>query len=242
MLGACVCSVIAVMPYALTLQGGVPKEFPMPLYILILLGILQNAVIFAVFIFIGLYLSRRIGLGVPTLEGWLEGKEVKVYLKSILGISVLLGILAGILIIGLDYFLFSSISTKITTKVSPPIWQGFLGSFYGGIGEEVAMRLFLMTLLVWIFYKIKRTEDGKPTNIGVWLAIIITAILFGVGHLPATAKIIPITPLVVARAIILNSIAGIVFGWLYWRKGLESAMLSHFSADIVLHVVLPLLI
>ena len=30
------------------------------------------------------------------------------------------------------------------------------------------------------------------------------------------------------------------FGWLYWKHGLESAMISHFSADIVLHVLLAL--
>lgn len=31
-----------------------------------------------------------------------------------------------------------------------------------------------------------------------------------------------------------------VFGWLYWKKGLESAMIAHFSADIIIHVCLPL--
>jgi membrane protease YdiL (CAAX protease family) len=48
-----------------------------------------------------------------------------------------------------------------------------------------------------------------------------------------------ITPLVVIRAIILNGIAGVAFGWLYWKMGLESAMLSHFFTDVVLHVILP---
>jgi hypothetical protein len=36
---------------------------------------------------------------------------------------------------------------------------------------------------------------------------------------------------------VLNGIGGIVFGWLYWRNGLESAMTAHFSADIVVHVM-----
>ena len=31
-----------------------------------------------------------------------------------------------------------------------------------------------------------------------------------------------------------------VFGWLYWKRGLEAAMISHFSADIVTHVLLAL--
>ena len=47
-------------------------------------------------------------------------------------------------------------------------------------------------------------------------------------------------PTVVVRTIALNAIAGIAFGWLFWKHGLEMAMLAHFSADIVLHVVAPL--
>jgi hypothetical protein len=45
--------------------------------------------------------------------------------------------------------------------------------------------------------------------------------------------------MLVIRAITLNGIAGIAFGWLYWQYGLEAAMLSHFCADILLHVLGP---
>jgi len=37
----------------------------------------------------------------------------------------------------------------------------------------------------------------------------------------------------------LNGIGGMVFGWLYWKKGLEFAIISHFSADIVLQIIVP---
>ena len=60
--------------------------------------------------------------------------------------------------------------------------------------------------------------------------------------MPITSAITQITPLIIARAIILNGIGGIVFGWLYWKKGLESAMVSHFTSDMVLHVLFPLLL
>ena len=32
----------------------------------------------------------------------------------------------------------------------------------------------------------------------------------------------------------------VVFGWLYWKRGLEMAIVAHFGADIVLHVITPL--
>ncbi|MGG4446498.1 hypothetical protein ABEX29_29780 [Brevibacillus porteri] len=34
------------------------------------------------------------------------------------------------------------------------------------------------------------------------------------------------------------SYVGILFGFLYWRYGVEAAIISHFSAVIVLHVIL----
>ena len=36
------------------------------------------------------------------------------------------------------------------------------------------------------------------------------------------------------------AIGGVVFGTVFWWRGLEHAMLAHFSADLVLHVVAPL--
>jgi membrane protease YdiL (CAAX protease family) len=240
LLTASIINVAAVMPYVLTIQPELLKAAPAPLWVLMLASVLSNGILFAVFIFVGLYLSKSVGLGLPILEGWLAGKEVKENFKSIFVISILLGILLGLLIIGLA-FLFSALGVPmIIIPVIPPLWQRLLLCFYGGINEEIALRLFLMTILVWIAYKLKRTADGKPSNLGVWLAIIISAIMFGIGHLPMAARLTTITPLVVIQGVLLNGIAGIVFGWLYWKKGLEAAILSHFSTDIVIHVIFPL--
>lgn len=240
---ASIFGAIAVLPYVITLQGGLLQNLHVNLYDFMAAQLIQAIFLFAFTIFIGLYLAKKVGLGLPVVEGWLEGKEVKSYLKSILGISIGLGILAGFLIIGLDYlFSFAGVTINITqASINPPAWQGFLASFYGGINEEILLRLFLMTLLVWISFKIKKSE-GKPTKTGVWLAIVLAAVIFGIGHLPAVMTITTLTPLVIVRTIILNAVGGIIFGWLYWRKGLESAMISHFSADIVLHVIVPLIL
>ncbi|MGD9778991.1 CPBP family intramembrane glutamic endopeptidase [Methanomethylovorans sp.] len=240
---ACIFGTIAVLPYTLTLQGELLQNLPVPLYVLLAAQLVQAIILFGVATFVGLHLARKVGLGLPILEGWLEGREVKSYLKSILGISIGLGILAGILIIGLDLlFSFAGVPINLTqASINPPAWQGFLASFYGGINEEVLLRLFVMTLIAWMIFKIKSTEEGKPSNTGMWLAIIIAAVIFGIGHLPAVMVLTTLTPLVIARTIILNAVGGIIFGWLYWKKGLESAMISHFSADIVLHVMLPLI-
>jgi membrane protease YdiL (CAAX protease family) len=227
---------IMVLPYTLAISPGLTDVLTP---YLIIAQLIQSLIIFSIAIFIGLTLYKRVGFNLPILQGWLEGKDTINYLKSILGISIGLGVLSGIIIVLLS-FLFTPVSSIFqNAEVSVPIWKGFLASFYGGVGEEILLRLFLMTLIVWIIFKIKKTGDGKPYAIGIWLAIILTAVIFGLGHLPITSTITTITPLVVLRAVLLNGIAGIIFGWLYWKKGLESAMISHFSADIVLHVIFP---
>jgi membrane protease YdiL (CAAX protease family) len=237
-----IASVIAsllILPYELTLSSALARVFTP---VILVEQLIQTIIEFSFAIFIGLYLAKRVGFGLPVLEDWLEGKEIKGYLKSILGISIGLGVLAGILIILLN-FLFTPVSSVfLNADNTVPAWQGFLASFYGGIGEEILFRLFVMTLIIWIFFKIKKTAEGKPTTIGIWLAIIISAVIFGLGHLPITGNITIITPIIVARVILLNGVAGIIFGWLYWKKGLESAMISHFSLDIILHVIFPLIL
>jgi Type II CAAX prenyl endopeptidase Rce1-like len=116
---------------------------------------------------------------------------------------------------------------------------GLLASLYGGLDEEILLRLGLMTLLVWVGARL--TTARRPPDAVYWTGNVLAAILFGLGQLPATAALVPLTPLVVARALALNGIAGIVFGWLYWRHGLLAAIVAHFAADLILHVIAPML-
>jgi membrane protease YdiL (CAAX protease family) len=120
----------------------------------------------------------------------------------------------------------------------PAAWKGLLASFEGGITEEIELRLFAMSLFAWLGHFLRRNADGTPTSTVLWSANVIAAVLFGVGHLPLISAMAPLTTIIVLRTIVLNGLLGIAFGYLYWKRGLESAMLSHFSADLLLHVVL----
>ena len=55
------------------------------------------------------------------------------------------------------------------------------------------------------------------------------AMLFGLGHLPATVALAPLSVALVVRAVVLNGTGGQCYG-------LEWAMASHFGVDIVAHV------
>ena len=235
---ACILSNIAMLPYASSLGLLRIEELPIPLPVAIFVLIMQSAIFFSIAIFVGLILGKKVGLGAPIIEGWITGKSIE--LRSILKISIVLGVLAGVSLFVLDRFAFGYFIEPVTAfQDKTPLWQRILVSFYGGIGEEVFMRLFLVTLIIWIIQILMRIKESKSVAPTAWTSIILVSVVFGLGHLPMTATFTAITPLVVIRAIFLNGIAGIVFGWLYWKKGLEAAIISHFSADIVLHVILP---
>ncbi len=246
---ASIVGVAAVIPYTLTVQGPeVLSRIPIPLWVLIPIQVAQNAVIFGIATGIGLLVAYRIGLGAPILEAWTAGQPVRDRIKSILVPSIVLGVIAGLLVIALDVLVFAptvqaelgNLQRLTDPAIKPPAWQGLLASLYGAIDEEILMRLFLLSLLAFFGKFVSHTPDGRPTLGVLWTANILVAILFGLGHLPITSALAPLTPLIVTRAIVLNGVAGIAFGYLYFTRGLESAMLAHFSTDIVLHVLLAL--
>ena len=246
---AAVLGAIALIPFVLSqqLEALGSADLPMPLWQLIAIGILQSLLILGVLTGIGLLLAGRIGLGLPFVEGWLKKELILERPGRVLLVFIGVGVVVSLILAGLDKWVFEPpihaelirLGIPIPEKTQTPIWQGFLASFYGGITEEVLLRLFLMTFLAWLGSLISRDGEGRPTAVVFWLAIIVATVVFGLGHLPATAALgVPLSPLVVTRAITLNGLPGFAFGWLYWKRGLESAIVAHFSADIVLHVIL----
>jgi len=247
---AAILSSIAILPYVLELQGSALEsiDLPLPLPALIAIQIVQSALLLAIVIFAGMFFASRVGLETPILDSLTRREAVSDKVRAMLLISIGLGLLASLLIIGLDSIfqpallkeLGDSANALDLQNAQPAAWKGFLASFYGGIAEEILLRLLFMSFLVWLGRFISKTQDDKPTHAVFWTANILAAVLFGLGHLPATAMLIPLTPLVITRGILLNGIGGVIFGWLYWKRGLEAAMIAHFSTDIILHVLLAL--
>ena len=249
---AATIGLIAIIPYSLALQGpgalaraAAATSMPLPLLFAVQIG--AQVIIFAVAIWVGISFANSIGLGLPIVESALKGEPVGEKIKAILPISIILGVVGGLLIIPLDLFVFhpalvaqlgAAANPLVVRSASTPTWwQGLLASFYGGLDEEILLRLCVLSFLAWLGRFVAKTAEGQPTVAVFWIANVIAAILFGLGHLPATANLVPITPLVVLRAVVLNGLIGVAAGYLYFTRGLESAMISHFSADIILHVL-----
>ena len=236
---ACALAVAALFPYLLLAMPQAFEKIKLPLALVIPLQSAQAALLMGLLAFCGLRMGRSVGLGAPWLQAWLAKAPRRAQPWAL---AIACGVAAALAVIGLDPLFAAHMPPLLHPDAAPVAPKanalaGFLASFYGGIGEEVQLRLFFVTLLAW---GMSRMSGGRVVGWQLGLAVGVAAIAFGLGHLPAAANLWPLDAVVVVRTVLLNAIAGLVFGWFYVRHGLESAMLSHFAADLVLHVAAPL--
>jgi membrane protease YdiL (CAAX protease family) len=241
---AAVFSALAIIPLAIDLFGPAisaqqqsgPSPLPFPLIIAI--GVVQNLLLIAVMIFVGVKLRKRLGLGAPILTALVDGKSLESSWRRSVVTGLVVGIVVGVVLVGLMLLLVPLLpKLPFVAAAEVAIWKRVLACFYGGVYEELLMRFFLLTLIAWAAGKVMRERGNVLTSRAFWIANFMVAILFGLGHLPSAALVMPITPLVVGAALTLNGIAAIAFGLLYRKYGLESAMIAHFAADFMLYVV-----
>lgn len=201
------------------------------------LGLIQPGVLVAVAVLIGVSLAPKVGLTAPASESLATGRPMLPDLKPQL-LPGLLGGVAGGLLILLTAALFKPLlTTETIERISKfgavlPIPTRLL---YGGITEEVLVRWGLMTLFVWIGWRVFQKRLAKPTSICFVAAIFVSSFVFGLGHLPVASLVLPqITAAVVFYVIVANSIFGLIAGYLYWKRGLEAAMIAHMLCHVVL--------
>lgn len=154
--------------------------------------------------------------------------------KDIISPGVVFGGIVGSILLLFELTIFRDLT--LSGAIHPPLWTGALASIYGAINEEVLLRLFLFTSIYYTLSKVFK-RIGTNRLVILWSANVIVALMFGLGHLPTAFKLATPSGLEISRILILNGIAGVVFGWLYWSKGLWTAMVAHFIADLMIHVI-----
>ena len=178
---------------------------------LIILSAVQGSLLVAVCCFFGYILADKTGLWIP-----LYIERDKLFKTIALATS------AG-LVFSLDYWIFGACEPLIQSSITGAGLSaaGFGAAvLYGGIVEEILMKLFLMSLIAFILWKLffRSTPKNKLPDIIFISANIISALLFAAGHLPATAAAFgALTPMLLARCFLLNGIFGLLFGRLYRR-------------------------
>ena len=240
LLAGAVCGAVASFPFVFSLYADLLATSPVPLPVLILLSLMQNTIILALVTGAGLFLTAKVGLpGAPLIEDRLAGKSTGERFRTIIQPALMTGVGVGATLLLLFFLLLKNELPHLPFGKAAlmPVWKRLLVCLYGGLTEEVLMRLFLFSLLAWLLSKVWRvmlsTEarySGPPISL---------ALLFGLGHLGSVIPLMPVTLNIVVAALLLNGIASIAFTHLYWRRGLEAAMLAHFITDVMIYVLGP---
>ena len=229
-----IVSSIPLIPQLLTMQSA---PLPMSVEMIQLISVVQSSVILLLMVWLGSVFSKKVGLTSPVIFALARSEDVYKELKPQIIPAVVGGVVGGtfiLIFLGIlsDYLPpdFLSAGEKFT-----PAWYTRL--LYGGITEELLIRWGLMSFLVWGLYRLTQKNGSVIRPHNYVLAIIISALIFGMGHLPIAFALSPeITIPLVAYIILGNAAFALVAGYLFWKRGLECAMGAHMIAHITMIV------
>lgn len=197
-------------------------------------SMIQYGIVFGLILaIVGIILSKKIKL-------W---KEFKTNKKAIIATSIITIICALLLYPG-DKLIFGSLNTWVNEQyvVKPTIYKIVGGLLVGGIIEEVMMRLFFMSLVIFVVSKLfYKNKKEVPVSVFV-IANIISTLLFAAGHLPSTSTMTTLTPLIIFRCFLFNGGIGLCFGYLYRKYGIGYAMISHGLCHLISDLLMIILI
>lgn len=213
------------------------SEVPTITPVIQILSLIQPTVLLAVSVVIGVALAPRVGLSAPVAESLAAGQRAIPALRS----QLIPGVLGGLVGAGSILLTAAVFRPYLTTETNERI-SAFARLFplpmrllYGGITEELLLRWGLMTLLVWAVWRLLQKRLTKPTAICFVAGILVSSFVFAVGHLPVAYLLLgEPTTAVILFVILGNSSFGIVAGYLYWKYGLESAIIAHMLCHVML--------
>jgi len=203
-----------------------------PLWAVLLLSGAQTAALLALAAAVGVRLAPRVGLRAPALSAWVAGQPVAPALRPLLLPGVCGGLAGAAWLWGLSLVQPGALRPADPASAMPLLVK----LLYGGITEELLVRWGVMTLLLWLGWRLGQRGQGVPGRGLVALAVVLSALLFALGHLPAAQSLAgALTPEVVAFVLVGNAAFGLVAGWLFARYGLEAAILAHVLAHALSH-------
>ena len=175
---------------------------------------------------------RSLGLRTPIFAALRAGQPLGSLWNTIWQ-SIAAGLCVAGAMVLLDVLLFAGASLpRIRSLAEEPFGYRLAIVIYSPLAEELIYRFIVMALLAWCVNVPLARAYPKSMPLAMWCGILGAATLFGLAHVGN----VPDAPHPFLRAITLNGLAGTVFGWLYWKRGFEAAVLAHFAADALIYL------
>jgi Type II CAAX prenyl endopeptidase Rce1-like len=217
------------------------EKLPLPLIAVKLLNLISPTFLLSIAVLGGVKLASKVGLSAPFTESLVSGAQTSLMaIKSQVIPGLVGGVFGGIAISIISSLWRSSLPADFVAKAevlstNTPLLTRIL---YGGITEEILIRWGLMSFLVWAQWRVFQKAQGSPDAVYVVFAIGISALAFGLGHLPLAFTLSSqATASLVAYIIVGNAFFGLIAGYLYWQKGLEAAIVAHVTVHLVMAII-----
>lgn len=193
--------------------------------------LINPTILLMISVIVGTVLYEKVGFSVPTISRILNNLEPNITFREQLKLGIFYGLLTGVILVILSIVFKSFLPYEFSALENGIQITAMSRIGYGGFTEEILMRFGLLTFIVWILFKI--TKNLK-NNI-YWTAILLTSFVFALGHFPVVFSYLSSpSMLFLGYIFVANSIAGMFFGWLYWKKGLEASFIGHIFAHILM--------
>lgn len=194
---------------------------------------IQTAILLAVAAAVGAGLASRVGLKAPALSALVQGNSIFNALYPQLGPGLIGGVIGAVLLYGLEHHGPPEMPSPHSQSALPLL----SAVLYGGITEEILTRWGVMTLCVWLLWHLFQSGSGVPSDTTLWFGVALSALAFGLGHLPAARALSGgLRSDVVVWVVVGNTSFGFITGYLYWQFGLDSAMVAHALAHTLAFV------
>jgi len=126
---------------------------------------------------------------------------------------------------------------RFAGRLGEPAWRPWALAFESSLLEEVTFRLAAMGIIAWLAGR----ALGRP-RAAFRVALGLSALLFGLAHVPAWLAVARGSVLLIGGVLLLNGVGGLLLGWIFWRWGLPYAILCHLAGDVVVQGLGPRLL
>jgi hypothetical protein len=193
---------------------------------------LGMALVLALAVAIGVTLGRRVGLGSALIDIALQGRSPWRGIRFLSLPSLAGGVIGAAWLVTLVMFWPESLSV-VDPVYSLPLLPKLL---YGGITSELLLRYGVMSLVMWLLWRLFGQEQRRPGWLMGWSAVVLTALLAGTVPVYLTWSLSATLPsTVLAQLLLCEIVYGLLAGQLFWRYGLEVAILAHLVAYLLSH-------
>jgi hypothetical protein len=154
--------------------------------------------------------------------------------------ALAIGIVTGVGYITLDALLFWPGLPPVLREITPAPLAPRLAYFIAAAcQDEVIWRLFGLSLLLVLITKLR--VENRPSASSIAGAIVLSAALYVLFHLPFVTSRAPLTPFLALRELALHFTTPIVWGIIYCRRGLAASMTAHGAAHLPIQLGMTLL-